>query len=400
MKVFPRFLLLCLSLLLLVSCVREQEPDSDPVDPASLARATVLSAVQTEGELPALCYTVCLTDSYKLPVEKMQISLSVGEETYTAVTAEDGTASFYPTLAAGEHAAVFSFAGNTYYRETSLTLRLSAHERYNRSGVYVRGRAFNKIDLEELCENRVGNIYLHQEVLSLVSTVGIENFIAQAAEYGIQVHLWLISLWDDGDFVVPINTADGSYAQTYFDTEREKVLRVAALKGLSGIHFDYIRFDGETTRADKFRAKVGGGGEHAVTEFVRQMTEAAESVNEDLLFSGAIMPQDADLIPKYGQDVDSLSSYLDFFVPMLFSGNYGEDTEWVAECMRLLVQNHPQADFRPALLTYLSDANQRNKRAADLEEEVEAVYTAGASGVTLFYYESGETTLVNVEPAA
>ena len=295
------------------------------------------------------------------------------------------------------HEATFSYGGNVYYASCKNTVKLTLLSRINRSGVYVRGRSLSSIDLDALQNAGVGNVYLHQEALSRISREGIEEFIAAADAKNIAVHLWLICLWDNGDYVVPI-TPEKQYHQEYFTSEAAKVRDAASLKGLYGMHFDYIHFDGDEVRADDYRAKAGGGGETAITEFVRQMEEAAHAVNPNLVLSAAIMAENADLIDRYGQDVNALGEYLDFFVPMLYAGNYNEDTSWVKECMRLLRQEYPTTDFRPAILSYLSDLNETNKTRAKLTEEVRACYDGGADGVTLFYYESGLTTLVPLEP--
>lgn len=398
-RFFSLFLLLALLCGVLFACKKPEEIDSDEVDPTDLARTTKISAVVTNGELPNVSFEFSLTDSYGLPVENMTLTLSSSAfESVSALTDKNGIAVFAPAAPAGIHEATVSFDGSVYYKESTLSVLLNAAARQNRSGVYVRVEQnnLNHVDLDALLKQNVGNVYLHQEVLSRISRIGIEEFIAKAKERGIQVHLWLICLWDKGDFVVPI-TEEKKYHQAYFDSEAEKVKNAASLEGLYGIHFDYIRFDGSKTRADKYKAKAGGGGETAVTEFVRQMTEAAHTVNEELVLSGTVMAEYNDLINRYGQDIKSLSHYLDYFVPMLYTGNYNKDAAWVTECMRMLRQNFPETDFRPALLSYVSDSNQQNKSTLLLSAEVDACYEGGANGVTLFHYNQN-TTMVNLEP--
>ncbi len=394
------FLCLCLVCPLLFSCTRDHGPDEDPVDSSLLLRPTSITLLTDKGELPGATYEVCLKDSYDLPVAGAEITLAGhGVTKQTAVTDEEGVARFVPKCAAGTHQVNFSFAGDSFYRECLLPAEIVALERINRSGVYVRAAALDTLDFEELKEAGAGHIFLHQEVLSQISREGIEEFLAEAKKHKISVHLWLICLWDKGAFVSPIDRETKDYAQDYFDTEAEKVRRAAELEGLAGLHFDYIRFDGEETRADLFRATKGGGGEVAVTEFVRQMTSAAKSVNSSLVFSGTVMAQYADLVPMYGQDLTTLSEYFDFFVPMLYAGNYDKDVHWVTECMRMLRQEFPELDFRPAVLSYESDTNQTNRSVSDVDADVAALYEAGADGVTLFHYRKNQSTLTDLEPA-
>lgn len=402
MKTIRTFILLLLCVVLLVSgsaCGRREYVDADPIDPETLARPTELVLLNAEGELPKPTYSVCLTDSFDLPVAEATVSLSLnGKKLTSAVTDEKGIATLSPELVAGEHEVTFAFETSGIHRACTLTARVTAVEEANRNGVYVRGSAMNNVDLAELKDAGVGNVYLHQEVLSYASREALEAFIAAAAECEIAVHLWMICLHDAGDFVVPI--VGQGYNQEYFNAEAERVREAAKIEGLSGLHFDYIRFDGEETRADKFRATEGGGGESAVTEFVMQMVTTARAHNDRLVFSGALMPEYGTLVPQYGQDVAALSEYLDFFVPMLYAGNYNEDLDWITECVRLYRQKHPELDFRPALLTYQSDASQYNKTQEELSAEVAACYEQDASGITLFYYDRGVTTLVPLNRAA
>lgn len=382
----------------LVSCEKKEIVDSDPVDPSDLARKTTLTLLVGEAALPNASVSVCLNDSYAMPVVGAEITLSAnGLESVTATTDEMGEAVFPLSCSSGTYKATFRYEGSAVLRDCTLKTDLVVRGFESKSGVYFRGKDLEAIDLAALSENGVTNLFLHQEVLSLTSHEGIEEFIAAAKESGISVHLWLICLWDAGGFVNPIDAENKTYNQSYFDTEAEKVRRAASLEGLCGLHFDYIRFEGDTVRADLYNATAGGTGETAVTEFVRQMTEAAETVNGSLVFSGAIMAEYADLIPRYGQDVDALSEYLDFFVPMLYVGNYEEDVAWLTECVRMLRQEFPEADLRPALLTYESDRNTVNKSEEALREEVTAAYAAGADGVVLFYYQKDATTLTDLK---
>ena len=391
---------LCLCLLPLCACKKKEEIDVDPVDPETLKRPVSLEATIAESELPELLFEVVLKDSYQLPVAEAEISLSAEglDEPIKATTDENGAAVFSPKLSEGSHEVVFGYEGSKHYRKASFSVTLTAIPRENRSGVYVRGRDLSSIDLAELGAAGVGNLFLHQEVLTSASHKNIEEFIAAAKKEDIRVHLWLITLYDAGEFVVPI--VGNNYNQEYFDAEAEKVREAASLEGLYGLHFDYIRYDSEEVRADRFRSTSGDGGEGAITEFVRQMVLAARAVNPDLVFSGATMPQYGVLIAKYGQDLEDLSQYFDFFVPMLYAGNYGEDEEWIAEWMRLYRQKHPRLDLRPALLTYRSDVEQINKTEEELKKELELCYAEGADGAVLFYYDRGVTTLVSPEPAA
>ncbi len=407
MKFLPRILslVLCLSLVLpLLSCTQKQEPlpESDAT-PENFSLNTSIDVLNLTADHPNPAYRVRLTDERGRTIAGMTLTLTAaGTDPISATTNEEGVAEFHPSIKGDECIATVSFAGASYYLPSSVEEVLYATSVATRCSVYLRGSDIETVNFARLQEMSVGNVFLHQEILSQKSREYIEEFIAKAKTFGIEIHLWLICLHDNGKFVPPIIEEEGQegrdFNKAYFETEAEKVQKASSLKGLAGLHFDYIRFEGEganENRADFYSLKNGmGHGETAITEFVRQMTEKAKAVNPALVFSAAIMPEYADLIPKYGQDLSALAKYFSFFVPMTYAGNYEKDAAWITECVRMLRQEFPDLSFRPAVLSYRSDKDFVSLTEEQLREQLAACWAAGANGVTLFYYKEGVTTIV------
>lgn len=407
LRLFALLLAVC-TVFSLVSCTKREEPLPEmPSTEKTFIQDTAIELLNPTADHPNPVYRVRLTDKKGRALENTEITLATEDRNFVAATDAEGVATFTPSIKSGECAATFSFAGNNLYAASTLDAVLVTTSMADRCGVYVRAEDIDTVDFARLADKSVGTVFLHQQVLSRVSRERIEAFIADAAEHEIDVHLWLICLHDNGKFVPPIIEEEGQegrdYNKAYFESEAEKVQKAAAIKGLAGLHFDYIRFGGEgdkENRADFYSLKNGTGhGETAITEFVRQMTQTAKSVNPDLVFSGAIMAEYADLVPKYGQDVAALSEYFDFFVPMLYAGNYEKGTDWILECMRMLRQEFPNTSFRPALLTYRSDAEMVSLTEAELTEQVRACWDGKANGVTLFFYKEKVTTLIDLSLA-
>lgn len=395
-------LALLLALPLLLACRNESFEDTITVDPDTIASPCHFAPLSTQGEERSFSASFALLDRHERGVENTEVKVTLPNgEVLFATTDGAGQVTLDCALAAGTHVLTLSFAGNGLFAPATYSWSVTVPPLTNRSAVYVRAQEMDAVDFEALEALHVGHVFLHQGVMNRKSNAAIEAFIAEAAEHGVRVHLWMICLWDGGELVSPIvQKEDGKgYPQDYFNAEAEKMKKAAALKGLYGLHFDYIRFDGENNPASQYKKKDGSGnGEDAITEFVRQMVLSARAVNQNLVFSGAVMAEYGDLVPLYGQDLVDLDEYLDFVVPMLYAGNYGEDTDWVAECARKFAEETEELSLTvwAGLLTYRSDRDQTVKTEEEMREETEAALDAGADGIAFFYYDGRYANLIDL----
>ena len=75
--------------------------------------------------------------------------------------------------------------------------------------------------------------------LELHGQSAVESWIASANKVGIRVHIWMQSFYD-GSWINPIK--DGSIDTAYFNQKIAEAQKYAKIKGISGVHLDYLRY--------------------------------------------------------------------------------------------------------------------------------------------------------------
>lgn len=80
----------------------------------------------------------------------------------------------------------------------------------------------------------------------------------------------------------PLNS-DGSINTALFNERIAEAKKYAALPGVAGVHFDYLRYPGTAYKHP--------GGTAAISEFVKLATTAIRGVNPNCLISAAVMPE-------------------------------------------------------------------------------------------------------------
>ena len=137
----------------------------------------------------------------------------------------------------------------------------------NHYGYWSFGRDMKALDLEDLSKKGVTDIFLNFYAYTLYNMTGVEEFIAEANDFGIHTHIWTQIFWL-GEWVKPID--NGVINQEYFNEKIEELKYYAQTKGLSGIHYDYLRFSGSPDFAgsDEYdRAIDNPGGMEAISLF-------------------------------------------------------------------------------------------------------------------------------------
>jgi len=218
---------------------------------------------------------------------------------------------------------------------------------------------------------------LNFKAYELYGKSGVESWIASASEVGIDVHMWVQAFHSGSTgWVNPVK--DGKEYTSYFTTKINEIKTYAALKGLSGIHLDYLRYPGTAYKTT--------GGTEAITSFVKQVKTAVDSINSNLVLSCALMPETTSSAYYYGQDYDSLSKYMDVVIPMVYKGNYNKDTTWIASATKWYVENSKGADVWTGIQTYKSDEDTTKLSTSELKTDIASALKGGSAGVVLFRY--------------
>lgn len=146
---------------------------------------------------------------------------------------------------------------------------------------------------------------------------------------------------------------------------------------IDGIHLDYVRYPGT--------AYKHSGGTDAITNFVKKVDETLYSISPKISVSAALMPECSINGYYYGQDYAALSKYLDFLVPMIYKGNYNQDTAWIGTTTKWIVE-HSSKPVVAGLQVYESDSNIKKLSAAEINQDIESATSNGSSGYALFRY--------------
>jgi hypothetical protein len=168
------------------------------------------------------------------------------------------------------------------------------------------------------------------------------------------------------------------------------VQNLANRQYLSGIHLDYVRYSGVASAG---HAAYQNGGTEVITDFVSHVRDRVDLVrsqfpDNSFYLSAAVMPIESwigDNEYYYGQDYAKLSSYLDFMVPMIYKGNYGEDTSWIGTTTSWIV-NHSSKPVLAGIMVYRNDKNLQPLTAAEINQDIKCSMSNGASGFVLFRY--------------
>ena len=147
---------------------------------------------------------------------------------------------------------------------------------------------------------------------------------------------------------------------------------------IDGIHLDYVRYPGT--------AYKHSGGTETITLFVKNVYDSVKSIKPKVAVSAAVMPECSQNGYYYGQDYAKLAPYLDFFVPMIYKGNYKKDTAWIGSTTKWIVDHSGGKPVLAGLQTYESDNDLTKLPANELKEDVKSAINKGASGYVLFRY--------------
>lgn len=147
---------------------------------------------------------------------------------------------------------------------------------------------------------------------------------------------------------------------------------------IDGIHLDYIRYPGT--------AYLHPGGTLSITAFVKGVSETVNSIKPKVALSAALMPEGSVNGYYYGQDYEQLSQYLDFLVPMIYKGNYRQDTSWIGRTTAYIANHSNGKPVIAGLQTYESDDNLTALSASEINQDIQSALSNGAEGFALFRY--------------
>lgn len=318
-----------------------------------------------------------------VPLYKKTITFTVDGKTYKKTTDAKGIASLSAKWGVGKHSISYSIAKDSKInaKTGSSTITIKSAAKHNAYWVY--GEDMKSVNLKDLSSKGITDIFLNFKAYDTYGKSGVESWISAAKTNGINVHMWVQAFHtqDDG-WVNPVKNGKENTAQ--FTKKINEIKTYAALKGLYGIHLDYLRYSGDSSSNNA--AYQNSGGTAAITSFTNQAIKAAKAINSNLIMSGALMPETSSSAKYYGQDYDALSKSLDVVIPMVYKGNYNKDSSWITSTTKWYVANSKGAEVWTGIQTYKSDKDTIQLSASDLSTDIKAAFSGGAAGVVLFRY--------------
>ena len=310
------------------------------------------------------------------PINKKTVVLKVDGVKYKQSTDKNGFVKFKIRLNTGTYAAkVYSYT--TVYKQSGLKFYISvkSDKKYN-NGFWLFGADMYGVDLKKMADNGINQIFLNFYAVKLHGRTAVQNFVADAKSVGISVHIWMQAFYNGG-WILPVDDS-GNFRYSLFNSIIAEAKDYASIKGVAGIHFDYLRFGGT--------AYKHANGVEAINYFTKQACEELHKQNPGLIVSAAVMPEPSGMIYYYGQDIPTISKYLDVIVPMIYKGNYAQGTSWIKSTTQKFIDMSNGAEIWTGLQSYYSDDDVSKLPASKLKSDSKAGIDGGAKGIILFRF--------------
>ena len=326
-----------------------------------------------------------LVDVNSMPISKQRVSISVNGKTYNVTTTAKGYAKLYLSLKKGNYVISYSFNKTGKYLSSNGTFKIAVKAKISKGyGYWVNKWDMYNVNLKKLSKLGTKHIFLLHTVFDKYGEKNVLKWIKKAHKYGMKVHIWISVFYQDGKFT-PAASKKGVYNYNHMTSIIKKAKYYASLKGVDGIHFDYVRFPGN---AYKYKNAV-----KAVNYFIKKACKEVRSVKSEIIVSAAVMPEPDSMKYYYAQDIPTMSRYLDVVVPMIYKGNYNANSKWIKKTTKTFVKQSKGALVWSGLQTYKSDSDLTKLSYKALFKDAQAAKKGGASGIVLFRW--GLSQLLN-----
>ena len=318
-----------------------------------------------------------------VPLYKKAITFTLDGKTYKKTTDSKGMVSISSKLSLGKHTVTYSIAKDSKINAKTASSIINVKEKSSikHNAYWLYSEDMKSVSLSDLSSKGITDIFLNFKAYETYGKSGVESWISSANTNGINVHMWVQAFYTKATgWVNPVKS--GKENTAYFTQKINEIKKYAAIKGLYGIHLDYLRYSGSGDNA----AYKTSGGTAAITSFTNQVIKAVSAINSKLIVSAALMPETTSAAKYYGQDYAALSKSLDVVVPMVYKGNYKKDSSWITTTSKWYVDNSKGADVWIGIQTYKSDADTTLLSTSELTTDINAAFSGGASGVVLFRY--------------
>ena len=323
-------------------------------------------------------FKIKLLDTRGSPIKSQKVTFKVNGKKYTKKTNSKGIASVKIKLKTGTYKIRVNFAKTSVYKKASKTYTIKVKPVYTRNnGIWLLSADMHSVNFKTLKNYGTKHIFLNAKCLEKFGKTYVESWIKQAKSYGIKVHMWMQVFYTvAGGWVNPVKNGKINY--DVINSKVKEARNLAKVKGVGGVHFDYVRYPGN---AYNYKNSV-----NAVNTFVKKATNAVHKVNKKLIVSAAVMPEPSSMKKYYAQDIPTMGKYMDAIIPMVYKGNYNAGTKWIKWVTKTFAKQSKKAKIWTGLQTYRSDSKLTKIPAKELMGDADAASLAGARGVILFRY--------------
>ncbi len=303
------------------------------------------------------------------------VKFTINKKTYKVKTDSNGIAKINLKLKAGSYKLKVAFAKTSVYNAATKTYAIKVKTNIKNGGIWLFAYDMEKVSFNAMKKYGINHIFLNYYAINKHGKAYVEKYIASASKYGLKVHIWM-QVFYNGNWQNP--TKNGKINYNMISKKVSEAKKYAKVKGVAGVHFDYLRFPGT---AYKY-----GNAVNAVNYFTKQASNAIHKINSKIIVSAAVMPEPSGNKYYYGQDIPTLSKYLDVIVPMIYKGNYNAGTKWIKSTTQIFVKQSNGAKIWTGLQSYRSDEDVSRLSAAELKKDSLASVQGGATGVVFFRY--------------
>ena len=323
-------------------------------------------------------FKIKLTDARGNILKSKKITFKLKGKKYTAKTNSKGIASIKIKLKIGSYKIKVAFAKKSPYNKASKTFAIKVKPKQARNnGLWLLSTDMKRVNFNTLQKYGTKHIFLNAKAIERFGKTYVESWIKNAKSHGIKVHLWMQVFYTSaGGWINPVK--NGKINTQLINSKVNEAKTLAKVKGVAGVHFDYVRYPGN---AYQYKNSV-----KAVNTFVKKATSAVHKVNKKLIVSAAVMPEPSAMKKYYAQDIPTMGKYLDAIIPMVYKGNYHAGTKWIKSVTKTFAKQSKKAKIWTGLQTYKADSSLKKLSARELMGDADAAALAGAYGVILFRY--------------
>lgn len=321
-------------------------------------------------------FIVQLVNANGKAIKNQYVVFEVGDKKYTAKTDKNGYAEVCLNLKKGTYKVKYYFYKNAPYLASSGSYKIKVKAPMAKgNGYWVWSSHMYSVDLKKLAKLGTKHLFLHTYSIHVHGKSAVVKWIAKAHKYGMKVHLWMQICYVNGKWTRPCNK-DNTIKYGFLNGKVKEAKKYAKIKGVDGIHFDYVRFGGT---AHLYKTSTD-----AINYFVKKASTEVHKIKPNCIVSAAVMPEPSMMKYWYGQDIPTMGRYLDVIVPMVYKGNFNQKTPWITKIVSLYNKQSKSAVIWAGLQSYHSDNNAKKLSHSELLKDARAAKAGGATGSILF----------------